>query len=175
MKDQEILDNAPESAIHVDGGLLYTDKNGICVSQSGYSSNIPSIRSLADIKELVELRKANAELEKDIKKTNEDYALLAIATSESKILREMRSLEQQAKGIQDATEISKNPYGRNGLGFQMYMCSRNSLLECRDKLLIQAKALKSEPKVSSEGEFWVELEESLNQDQALKEQPKNKL
>ena len=39
----------------------------------------------------------------------------------------------------------------------------------------QYKALKVEPKVSSEGEFWVELEELLNQEQALKEQPKNKL
>jgi hypothetical protein len=34
----------------------------------------------------------------------------------------------------------------------------------------QAKALKSEPNVSSEGEFWVELEETLNQEEALKEQ-----
>jgi hypothetical protein len=58
MNNQEIIDNAPEDAIHVDGGLLYTDKNGICVSQSGYSSNIPSLRSLADIKRIVELEKA---------------------------------------------------------------------------------------------------------------------
>jgi hypothetical protein len=33
----------------------------------------------------------------------------------------------------------------------------------------QAKALKSEPKTPSEGAFWVDLEESLNQDEALKE------
>jgi hypothetical protein len=34
----------------------------------------------------------------------------------------------------------------------------------------QAKALKAEPKTSSEGAFWVDLEESLNQEEALKEQ-----
>jgi hypothetical protein len=34
----------------------------------------------------------------------------------------------------------------------------------------QAKALKDEPKTSSEGAFWVDLEESLNQEEALKEQ-----
>jgi hypothetical protein len=34
----------------------------------------------------------------------------------------------------------------------------------------QAKALKVEPKTSSEGAFWVDLEETLNQEEALKEQ-----
>jgi hypothetical protein len=33
----------------------------------------------------------------------------------------------------------------------------------------QAKALKAEPKTSSEGAFWVDLEESLNQEEALKD------
>jgi hypothetical protein len=34
----------------------------------------------------------------------------------------------------------------------------------------QAKALKAEPKTPSEGEFWVGLEETLNQEEALKDQ-----
>jgi hypothetical protein len=34
----------------------------------------------------------------------------------------------------------------------------------------QYKALKAEPKTSSEGAFWVDLEESLNQEEAPKEQ-----
>jgi hypothetical protein len=77
-----------------------------------------------------------AELEKELS------SIVAGLFSENELA--IIKLEQQAKGIQDATEISKIPYGRNGFGFQMYMCSRNSLLECRDKLLIQAVALKGQ-------------------------------
>jgi hypothetical protein len=54
----------------------------------------------------------------------------------------IRDLEREAKGVEDATDISKIPYGRNGFGFQSYMCSRNSLLDYRDKLLNKIKALK---------------------------------
>jgi hypothetical protein len=64
--EQEILDNAPEGATHVDGSLLYTDKKGVCSSQSGYSVDVSSVRSLADIKANIEKDKRIAELEKSI-------------------------------------------------------------------------------------------------------------
>jgi hypothetical protein len=62
----------------------------------------------------------------------------------SKQALQAHNLGQQAKGIEDAIATSKIPYGRNGFGFQMYMCSRNSLLVCHDNLLAQAKALKEQ-------------------------------
>ena len=51
MKDQQILDNATDGATHVDAEKDY------------FKFLCQNWRSLADIKELVELRKANAELE----------------------------------------------------------------------------------------------------------------
>ena len=61
MSNQEILDNAPEGATHVDNDVLYT----AC-----------SLRSLTDIAELVKLRKENAELENQ--QCDLVYALLSI-------------------------------------------------------------------------------------------------
>jgi hypothetical protein len=53
--DQEIIDNAPAKQ------GKWPDCNQVD-SDGKWSHRLPLIRSLADIKELVELRKANAEL-----------------------------------------------------------------------------------------------------------------
>jgi len=71
MTNQEILDNAPEGATHISelGSYVKTDSVGRPLTWSGYSWNParPNIQSsLADIAELVELRKKNAELEKKL-------------------------------------------------------------------------------------------------------------
>jgi hypothetical protein len=57
MDDQKILDNAPPKQ------GKWPDCNQVD-SDGKWSHREPVIRSLADIKDLVELRKANAELEK---------------------------------------------------------------------------------------------------------------
>ena len=75
MNDQQILDNAPDGATHVDrfGDYQKLNKDGesyqwtemITGNFNWYSEKpiVSGLRSLVDIKELVELRKANAELE----------------------------------------------------------------------------------------------------------------
>jgi hypothetical protein len=70
MDDQKILDNAPEGSLIVDSKFRFFDGRYSELDKSGnwtWKKTMPSfpIRSLADIKELVELRKANAELEKN--------------------------------------------------------------------------------------------------------------
>jgi hypothetical protein len=62
MDDQKILDNAPPKQ------GKWPDCNQVD-SDGKWSHREPVIRSLADIKELVELRKANAELMKELKVT----------------------------------------------------------------------------------------------------------
>jgi hypothetical protein len=67
MDDQKILDNAPEGATHFDSDGEYAKDAGyglefFRLSWCAYGHPV-ELRSIADIKELVELRKANAELE----------------------------------------------------------------------------------------------------------------
>jgi hypothetical protein len=61
MDDQKIIDNAPKNKNH------YFQLFGECKgANDGYINNSVGIcRSLADIKELVELRKANTELKEE--------------------------------------------------------------------------------------------------------------
>jgi len=75
MDDQEILDNAPEGTTHIDrfGDYQKLNKNGESYQWTEMifgnfkwhpeKTIVFGLRSLAGIKELVELRKANAELE----------------------------------------------------------------------------------------------------------------
>jgi hypothetical protein len=80
MNDQKILDNAPEGATHIENNSNLYIKVLPRVSSTIFNDwfifeidqwiiidtyNVLLMRSLADIKELVELRKANAEFEKD--------------------------------------------------------------------------------------------------------------
>jgi hypothetical protein len=80
MNDQKILDNAPEGATHIDTELKYWDiracndhplvwSNGKWFVTDDIPTAFSLLRPLADIKELVELRSANAELEKELKVT----------------------------------------------------------------------------------------------------------
>jgi hypothetical protein len=75
MDDQKILDNAPKDATHIDIELAYWDIRScndhplVWDDEKWFATDdIPTafafLRPLADIRELVELRKANAELEK---------------------------------------------------------------------------------------------------------------
>jgi hypothetical protein len=75
MDDQEIIDNAPPKQ------GKWPDCNQVD-SDGKWSHRQPLIRSLVDIKELVELRKANSELEKEHNTLTEfaDWALDAIFT-----------------------------------------------------------------------------------------------
>jgi hypothetical protein len=78
MDDQKILDNAPEGATHIENNSNLYIKVLPRVTSTIFNDwfifeidqwiiidtyNVLLMRSLADIKELVELRKANAELE----------------------------------------------------------------------------------------------------------------
>jgi hypothetical protein len=65
MNDQKILDNAPDWADTHRKMLDYPD----CTTYVDNKYEDKLDRSLADIKELVELRKANAELKKELKVT----------------------------------------------------------------------------------------------------------
>ena len=80
MKDQDILDNAPKGATHIDGEHDFC-KYGYYFS---YTSQIVGSRSLADIKRIVELEKELSDSQ-----TQGDRAL------------SVRDLRQQAKGVED--------------------------------------------------------------------------
>tara|TARA_R110000851_G_scaffold26078_1_gene74306 strand:- start:785 stop:1150 length:366 start_codon:yes stop_codon:yes gene_type:complete len=94
MDDQKILDNAPEGATHIDTELTYWDiracnDNPLVWDDEKWfaTDDIPTafalLRPLADIKELVELRAANAELEKEI-----DFICVAIFDNRGKVVTE---------------------------------------------------------------------------------------
>ena len=58
MTDQEILNNAPPKATHVDDEGDYIDENGIYMGEDCHASEahvVEGIRSLADIRRIVEL------------------------------------------------------------------------------------------------------------------------
>jgi hypothetical protein len=139
MTDQKILDNAPEGAIifsdvesvyikwlkpqtgifeNHEGkyGILYWDekfKEWDNVGAIYAAKLLCSSRSLADIKELVELRKANAEVEKErdvltafiikrmppIKAMSSIYEICKIIADEVDSILEAHNLEQQVKGV----------------------------------------------------------------------------
>jgi hypothetical protein len=86
MNDQKIIDNAPEGATHylvnqydfTEGYFKLTEDCDVLVDGSEGWQEVDidvsingnyEVRNLADIKELVELRKANAELMKELKVT----------------------------------------------------------------------------------------------------------
>jgi hypothetical protein len=69
MDDQKILDSAPEGSLIVDSKFRFFDGRYSELDKVGnwtWKKTMPAfpIRSLADIKDLVKLREANAELEK---------------------------------------------------------------------------------------------------------------
>ena len=111
--------------------ILGMDSANAKAKKMPYCSNMTISAAL-----VIEMANRIAELEKE----------LSHAQTMGDREQSIRDLEQRAKGINEAAEYSKIPYGRNGFGFQMYMCSRNSLLNCRDKLLIKAIALKEQGK-----------------------------
>jgi hypothetical protein len=80
MNEQEILDNKPKG--NFTNVSMSNDKPFVWACNN--------FRSLADIKELVELRKANAELEKELS------SIVAGLFSENELA--ILKLEQQAKG-----------------------------------------------------------------------------
>jgi hypothetical protein len=101
-----------------------------------------------------------AELEKELS------SIVAGLFSENELA--ILKLEQQAIGAYESVWFCKFEGVRTDEQPNRHI---SHLLNARVKeLRNQAKALKSEPKVSSEGEFWVGLEESLNQEEAPKEQ-----
>jgi hypothetical protein len=124
MKNQEILDNAPEGATHIDVESDFC-KDGYYFS---YASRrwIPSdfvigSRSLADIKRIVELEKR---------------------LSHSEIMGErqqsIRDLEQQAKGLEDLHK-SVDKFGAKSLMSFL-------LIEEADELRARSKELKEQIK-----------------------------
>lgn len=124
MDDQKILDNAPLN------DCLWPDCNQID-SNGRWSHRLPVIRSLADIKAIVELRKANAELEKE-----RDQILKSALDSESnycdlKDSLPAHNLEQQAKGLTDYAKVQEQ-----GIAAVWMISAASTLLK-------QAKALKA--------------------------------
>ena len=111
--DELILDNAPDGATHVEiessGDLEYWRLKGglfewyhLCSTSQDYiysfqkvdSESMKDYHSLADITELVELRKKNTELE------SHNLGLTKTLVEFEKD-REIRDIEQQAKGATD--------------------------------------------------------------------------
>jgi predicted nuclease with TOPRIM domain len=88
MDDQKILDNAPKNKNH------YFQLFGECKgANDGYINNSVGIcRSLADIKELVELRKANAEL------VTQNQRLKVIITERESVIDNLRSVKSEMEG-----------------------------------------------------------------------------
>jgi hypothetical protein len=136
MTDQEILDNAPEGATHIDGEYDFC-KDG---SYFGYSSKqwIPSefiveSRSLADIKRIAELEK-----ELDVEYVPMDDRQLVYLTVDD--LKRIK-LEQQAKGVNDFKEwVLDTDENSSGLDVRDI-----SLIEFYvEPLIRQAKALKEQ-------------------------------
>ena len=81
MDDQQILDNAPEGATHVDAEkdyfkfawqswMFYDDQD-----DDWFMTDSKSLRSLADIKELVELSKVTADLHQKLIDQKHDHKL----------------------------------------------------------------------------------------------------
>ena len=95
MNNKEILDNAPDWADTHRKLLDYPD----CTTYANNADDEQVLdRSLVDIKELVELRKANAELEKK----------LSYAETMSDKEQVIRDLEQQAKGLDNLHKEIEN-------------------------------------------------------------------
>jgi DNA-binding transcriptional MerR regulator len=97
-----------------------------------------SLRSLADIKELVELRKANAELEKALAML-ENYN----GSVESLIKEiEANNLEQHDIAIRNAVRTVITPSIANHWNDDY----QRGFMDCTTDILNQAKALKEQPK-----------------------------
>tara|TARA_R110000851_G_scaffold137955_1_gene274086 strand:+ start:25 stop:450 length:426 start_codon:yes stop_codon:yes gene_type:complete len=101
MTDQEILDNAPEGATHIDncGFYLKAGKSGFMEPDNlsndwDYEySNHSEVSSLADIQRIVELEK-----ERNVKYiTLDDRQLVYLTVDDLNRIK----LEQQAKGLED--------------------------------------------------------------------------
>ena len=90
MTDQEILDNAPKCATHVNalGTTLFRDK-------------ADDIRSLADIKRIVELEKENASLDAQNKRVCSEIAELEKERVVSDLEVEIKALELALAFISD--------------------------------------------------------------------------
>jgi len=105
MTNQEIIDNAPEGATHVDnnGYYLKASKSGFmepsdCGIDWDYDyANHTEVRSLADIARIVELEKERDALRVECYELGQYND--ALETN-----RPIRDLEQQAKGVEDSVE-----------------------------------------------------------------------
>jgi hypothetical protein len=159
MDDQKILDNAPEGATHIeDNSNLYikvlprvtsTIFNDWFIFEIDQwiiidTYNVLLMRSLADIKKLVELREANAEFKKDnahLKKEVDKHraGFVACMTGEQFTIH---NLKQEAKGIEllirEETSVGRLHNG-----------DKRSFIFCQDakiralELLGKAKSLKA--------------------------------
>jgi hypothetical protein len=150
MDDQKILDNAPEGEdfYFVDITGEYFDEFGNHLNSKGLWSDSDTSpvgpRSIADIKELVELRNANAGLEKDnahLKKEVDKHraGFVACMTGEQFTIH---NLKQEAKGIEllirEETSVGRLHNG-----------DKRSFIFCQDakiralELLGKAKSLKA--------------------------------
>ena len=114
MTDQEILDNAPEGASVSDITGEYFDEYNNHLNKQGFWSEKDtspvSPRSLKDIRRIVELEKE----------------------------RDIRDLEQQAKGLEDLHKLVEKCGAKSLMSFL--------LIEEADELRAQAKALKEKVK-----------------------------
>jgi hypothetical protein len=96
MTDQKILDNAPEGATHIDSDGEYAKDAGyglefFRLTWCAYAHPV-ELRSLADIKELVELRNEKAEL------VTQNQRLKVIITERESVIDNLRSVKSEMEG-----------------------------------------------------------------------------
>jgi hypothetical protein len=146
MNNQEIINNAPEGATHVEnnGYYLMACSNGFMEPESsgvdwdyGYASHC-EVRSLADIKRIVELeaylQKVQADRINDIAIERKRWAKADL------VALEIRDLEQQAKGCDNGSKACSISFGVDAV-----VIGETELNNYANELRNQAKALK-EPK-----------------------------
>jgi hypothetical protein len=133
MNDKDILVNAPEGATHVDNEgdyWLMQPDNSVETFMDGewlYCNPQEPLRSLADIKRIVELEKENTKLKKIV--DNHSGGFVACMTGNQFTAN---NLKQQAKALNEYA-YSNKPLTKRGLNLKSIA------------LIDQAKALK-EPK-----------------------------
>jgi len=143
-EDEKILKNIPDGATHVDSDGDYCKVNGghwdsyNCDSKTwfDYEEAIP-LRSLADIKELVRLRKENAELKRDLATAEKVLLSYDVSRKEGAI----RDLEQQLKTADSFINMSQVS-GRFGRG----AISENDAIRKRNKIFKELSQLKERTK-----------------------------
>jgi hypothetical protein len=147
MNDQEIIDNAPEGATHIENNSNLYIKVLPRVNSTIFNDwfifeidqwiiidtyNVLLMRSLADIKRIVELEKDNSKLEKEKERLTQHYDMWKGQWHELNNRMPVHNLEQQAKGVEGYIAMRKLAGGSYCSTTLMYI----------DELYEQAKALK---------------------------------